>query len=76
MTKKRKKQQEGVKAFSHIDEYIYEILLREDMFDDVASSTERWSKFDRIIEQVRDSVKESLQKSFDEIFGEDTIVVM
>ena len=70
------KKQKVAKTFSHIDEYVYEILLREDMFDDIASSSERWNKFDNIIEQVRDGVKESLQKSFDEIFDEDTIIVM
>lgn len=62
--------------FAHIDEYLFEVMLRDDMWDDVASSTERWEKFDNIIEQVREGTRESLQKSFDEIFGQGMIVVM
>ena len=41
------KKQKVAKTFSHIDEYVYEILLREDMFDDIASSSERWNKIGR-----------------------------
>jgi hypothetical protein len=62
--------------YAHIDEYLFEVMLRDDMFDDIASSDERWQKFDTIIEQVREGTCVSLQKTFDEIFGQGMVVVM
>jgi hypothetical protein len=63
-------------SYADIRDYVFEICLNDEMFDEIASTSERWEKFDTILDKVYEGTKDSLQDSFDEIFGAGAIVVL
>jgi hypothetical protein len=63
-------------SYPHIDEFLYEICIREDILEAIAKNTDKFEKFDIILTNIRDTYQEKIQAACNEIFGEDTIFVM
>jgi hypothetical protein len=58
-----------------IDELYFPIMVREDLYNSLTKSNSVFEKFDNITLEIQRVTRDSLQKKFDEIFGEGLVLV-
>lgn len=63
-------------CYPHVEEFLFEICLREDIFNAITQDADRFVKFDTILSSIRDTYAVKIQSACNEIFGEDAIFVM
>jgi hypothetical protein len=63
-------------CYPHVEDLVYEICMKQDIYDVIITDADKFAKFDAILDALRDTYAVKIQNACNEVFGEDAIFVM